>query len=383
MKFNGKKITWKGVWTVLKNSFTGFSDDNVTNLSGSLAYATIFSLAPFFIVLLGLLGWFLGKEAVQGEIFETLRQYLGASAAGFLENIIEKAAVSGKSKIAAIIGIGTLIFAATTVFAQIQQSINTIWGIKPKPKKSWLKMILNRLLSFSMIISLGFLLLVFFGVNAVVDAFSDRLRLWYPDITVIIIYAVNILLSFLVISVIFGAVFKFLPDAKIKWKDVMVGAATTTVLFMLGRFLIGIYIKNSNIDSTFGAAASFVIMLVWIYYSAIILYFGAEFTKSWAMEYGSNIYPAEYAVTTKIVEVEHEDKPLEAVNKTEVNGKDIENKTTDLNEKIKEDFSEKNEDEDVIDIKGKNTVTLQERIDDLDKKIDEKLKEKHEDDEQV
>lgn len=375
MKFNSKKITWKGIWTVFKNSVTGFSNDNVSNLSGSLAYATIFSLAPFFVVLLAILGWFLGREAVEGEVFETLRQYVGANAASFLENIIANAAVSGKSKLAAIIGIGTLIFGATTVFAQIQQSINTIWGIKPKPKKGWLKMILNRLLSFSMIISLGFLLLVFFGVNALIDGFSERLKLWYPDVTVVLIYAINILLSFIVISIIFGAVFKFLPDAKIRWKDVMIGAMTTSLLFMIGRFVIGIYISNSNIDSTFGAAASFVIMLVWIYYSSLILYFGAEFTKSWAVEYGANIYPTEYAVTTKVVEVETEGKPLEVVNKTEVKEKDIENNTTDLNQKIKEDFSEKTEEGDVIYIPGKNTVSLQDRIDDLDKKIDAELKE--------
>lgn len=380
MQFNNKKITWKGAFAVFKNSITGFSDDNVTNLSGSLAYATIFSLAPFFVVLLAVVGWFLGREAVEGEVFETLRQYLGANAASFLENIIANAAVSGKSKIAAIIGVGTLIFGATTVFAQIQQSINTIWGIKPKPKKGWLKMILNRLLSFSMIISLGFLLLVFFGVNALIDGFSERLQIWYPDITVVIIYIVNILLSFVVISIIFAAVFKFLPDAKIKWRDVAVGAMTTSLLFMIGRFLISIYINNSNIDSTFGAAASFVVMLVWIYYSSLILYFGAEFTKSWATEYGSHIYPTEYAVITKIIEVENEEKAVEAVNKTTVDDKEVKEGTENLNEKVKEDFSEKPEDsydtddKDVIYMPGKNTVSLQDRIKDLDKQIEEEKK---------
>lgn len=341
MKLSDKKITIKGVWKILKQSFTGFSDDNVMNMSGSLAYATIFSFAPFLIVLLGLAGWFLGEDAVEGRMFDTLNNYLSRNTSEFIQTIVQNASVSGKSELATWIGIATLLFSATTVFAQIQTSINTIWSIKPKPKKSWLKMIMNRLLSFSMILSLGFLLLVFFGVNTLIDAFSDRLMGWYPDIAKVIFYIINLILTISIITLIFAAIFKFLPDAKIRWKDVWVGSLTTAILFTIGRYLITIYVNNSNFESTYGAAASFVVLLVWIYYSSVILYFGAEFTKSWAIEYGKKIFPTEYAVSTKIVEVESEKKPVESINKTEVKDDEVKNKKVDLKKKIDEDFSDK------------------------------------------
>jgi membrane protein len=299
-----KKISLKGMWEVLKNSFKGFGEDKVPKLSGSLAYYTVFSMAPLLIMIISLCGLFLGREAVEGRIYGQLAGFVGHDTAVQLQQIIKNASLAGKSKIAAIIGGIALLIGATTVFAEIQDSINMIWGLKPKPKKGWLKMLQNRVLSFSVIISLGFLLLVSLGITALIEGFSERLKAAFPDVTVVVFYIVNLVVTLIVITLIFGVIFRVLPDAKIKWKDVLGGAVTTALLFMLGKFGISFYISKSNVGSTFGTAGSLVILLLWVYYSSIILYFGAEFTKAYAVKYGSEIHPNEYAVTMKQVEVE-------------------------------------------------------------------------------
>jgi membrane protein len=316
-----KKITGKGLFEVLKNAFSGFGDDKVTKLSGSLAYYTIFSMAPLLIVIISLCGFFLGREAVEGKIYNTLTGFVGTDTAAQLQEIIKNASLAGKSKIAAIIGAITLMVGATTVFAEIQDSINTIWGLKPKPKRGWLKMLQNRFLSFSVIVSLGFLLLVSLGVTTIIDGFSERLKAHFPDVTIIVFYVINVAITLTVTTLIFGVIFKVLPDAKIKWKDVLAGAITTALLFMLGKFAISFYISKSNIGSTYGTAGSMVVLLLWIYYSAIILYFGAEFTKAYAVKFGSEIHPNHYAVTTKVVEVETGQQSVQKKEATEIKTK--------------------------------------------------------------
>ncbi|MEQ7801848.1 YihY/virulence factor BrkB family protein [Pedobacter sp. ASV1-7] len=299
-----KRITLKGIWNVIKETFTGFSDHKVTKLSGSLAYYTVFSMAPLLVVIISLCGIFLGQEAAQGEIYKQLAGFMGRQTALQLQEIVSKAAIGDKDKVAFIIGLVTLLVGATTVFADIQESINTIWGLKPKPKRGWLKMLQNRFLSFSVIVSLGFILLVSLGITTVLDGFSTRLQARYADVSVVLFYILNQLLTLIVITLIFAVIFKVLPDALIKWRDVFSGAVVTAVLFMLGKFAISIYIGQSDVGSTYGAAGSLVILLLWTYYSSIILYLGAEFTKAYAVAYGSEIRPAHYAVTTKEIEVE-------------------------------------------------------------------------------
>lgn len=298
------KFTFKGLWQVLKDSFTGFSEDKITKLSGSLAYYTVFSLGPLLIVIIFLCSMFFGREAIEGTIYSQMAEFVGKDTAAELQQIIKNAAISGKGTIPAIIGFVTLLIGATTVFAEIQDSINSIWGIKPKPKKGWVKMLMNRLLSFSVIISLGFLLLVSLGVTAIIEALSNRLKNALPDVTVVVFYIVNLVVSFIVITLLFGVIFKVLPDAKIKWKDVIAGAVATALLFMLGKFAISFYIGKSDVGSTYGTAGSLVILLLWVYYSSIILYFGAEFTKAYAVKFGEPIHPTQYAVTMRQVEVE-------------------------------------------------------------------------------
>ncbi len=296
---------------MLKDAFRGFGEDNVTKLSGSLAYATVFSLAPLLIMIISLAGIFLGREAVEGEIYGQLAGFVGHDTAVQLQEMIKNASLAGKSTIAAIIGGISLVIGATAVFAEIQDSINSIWGLKAKPKRNWLKIIQNRLLSFSMIATLGFLLLVSLGVSALAEALNTRLKAKFPDVAVVIFYMVNILITLGITTVIFGIIFKVLPDATVKWKDIWAGAVATAILFMLGKFGISFYISKSNVGSTYGAAGSLVVLLLWVYYSSIILYFGAEFTNAYALRFGGEIHPNEFAVTTKTVEVENGNKSVQ------------------------------------------------------------------------
>jgi len=305
------KFTFKGIFEVLKSSFTGFSEHKVTKMSGALAYYTVFSMGPLLILIISLCAIFLGREAVEGQIYAQLEGFMGRDTAEQLQDIIKNAAIGGKSKIAVIIGVVTLLVGATTVFAEIQDSINDIWGLKPKPKRGWLKLLKNRFLSFSVIISLVFILLVSLGVTTIIDGLSNQLRAAFPDITVILFYILNQAITLVVVSLIFGVIFKVLPDAQIKWKDVISGAVVTAILFMVGKFGISFYISQSDVGSTYGTAGSLVVLLLWTYYSSIILYFGAEFTKAFALKYGSEIHPNHYAVTTKQVEVETGNKSVQ------------------------------------------------------------------------
>jgi len=298
------RLTFKGLFRVFKDSFTQFGEDKILKLSGSLAYSTVFSIGPLLIVLISLCGLFLAREAIEGQVYRQLVSFVGDDSAKQLQDIIRNASLSGKSVTAAVIGGITLLIGATAIFSEIQDSVNGIWGIKPKPKKGWLQFLKNRALSFSIIAGLGFLLLVSLGVNTVLDAFNAKLQRMFPDVALIVFYVLNMLITLMIVSLIFGVIFKVLPDADIKWRDVAGGAIATAVQFMLGKAAISFYISKSNVGSTYGAAGSLVILLVWVYYSSIILYFGAEFTKAYAKEYATPIHPNKYSVTTQMVEVE-------------------------------------------------------------------------------
>jgi membrane protein len=213
-----------------------------------------------------------------------------------LQEIIKNAELSNKSGVAAAIGVGTLLIGATGVFAEIQDSINYIWSIKSKPKKGWLQYLKNRLLSFSIILTLGFLLLVSLGVNAMVDLLSARLERVFSEGSVIIFYVLNTGLVLVIITALFTVIFKVLPDGYLRWKECIVGAAFTAILFLIGKFVISFYIGQADLGATYGTSASIVILLTWVYYSSIILYFGAEFTKVYARLDGVGIAPNQHAV---------------------------------------------------------------------------------------
>ena len=310
-----KKITPKSIWIILKNTAQGFSDDKVTRLSAALSYATIFSFAPFILVIITIGAFF--TQDLEGELFGELSMFLGADVAKTLQDVVHNAQVANTSTLSKIIGVGVILFSATTIFTSIQESLNTIWGIKPKPKKGWLKLIKNRLLSFSIIISLGFILLVTMSTSSLIGLLNDRLMAYLPNVTLILFKLIGIVLNIAVTVSIFLLIFKVLPDAKIKFRDVTIGAVVTTILFLVGQYAISIYLGTSKITSLYGAAASVLLLLVWVYYSATIVYIGAEFTKAWANELGGKIYPDEYAVSTRTIEI-HEDKAINSRNKKEI-----------------------------------------------------------------
>jgi len=310
MKNYFTKQTFKDAITILKASFSGFSNDMALKFSASLAYYTVFSLAPLLLLVISLAGVFLGREAIQGQLFAEINGFVGNDAAKQIQDMIARLELSGKSTLSVIIGAITLVIGATTVFGEIQESINIIWQVKAKPKKAWLKILKDRLLSGSLIVSLGFLLLVSLLVNGALLALSDKLKTFLPDITVLVFNIINIGISFIVITVLFAVIFKVLPDAKIAWRDVRSGAIFTALLFMLGRLLIGFYVASSANSSTYGAAGSLIAILLWVYYTAAILYFGAEFTKAYVDFKGRKIEPADYAVYVERVEEEKNVKKL-------------------------------------------------------------------------
>jgi membrane protein len=283
-------------WRVLKRAGEEFINDNGMKLSASLSYYTIFAIGPVLIIIISLAGLFFGKEAVQGKIYFQLNGLLGSNAALQIQEIIKNIERSQLSTSGAILGVVVFLIGATGVFTEMQDSINFIWSVKAKPQKGWLKLLVNRLISFSLIISFGFILMVSLIIHALIDVLHDNLIEFFDEATVYVFQMVNYVVLFLVIAVLFAIIFKVLPDAKIKWKDSFIGAAFTSALFMAGKYLISLYLTNSTIGVTFGAAASFVLILLWVYYSSIILYFGAEFTKVYALSHGSGIQPDKTAV---------------------------------------------------------------------------------------
>jgi membrane protein len=237
---------------------------------------------------------------------------VGSEAAAQIQAMISNTHKSGNTFLASTISVIVLVLGATGIFGEIQDSINTIWGLKSKPKTGIIKLVLNRLISFSLIISLGFIAMVSLVLDAAVAAVSDMLSR-IPGAGLILITIIKYALNFVVISMMFAVIFKVLPDAKIKWRDVIRGALLTGVLFIIGKFGIGLYVSKTNLASVYGAAGSIVVILVWVYYTAVILYFGAEFTKVYSIKYGSRIMPNDYAVWVKVKEEEHANEPLHKV----------------------------------------------------------------------
>lgn len=298
------KVTFSVIINIVKDSFKSFLSDRVLKLSASLSYYTIFSLAPLLLLLISLTGVFFGKDAIQGQIFGEINGLIGNEAAKQIQDIIKNMELSGKTNSALLIGIVTLLIGATSIFGEIQDSINMIWRVKAKPKKSWIKFVKDRLLSSSLIIALSFLLIVSLIVNGLLTALSEWLKDYFPDVTLFLFQSGNFVLSFVVIMTLFAVIFKVLPDAKIAWKDVKAGAFFTACLFMIGRFLIGLYINFSETGLAYGAAGSLIVILVWVYYTAAILYFGAAFTRVYAEYVGARIEPADYAVYVEQLEKE-------------------------------------------------------------------------------
>lgn len=299
------------IWKIIKRSFSDFFANNVLKLSSSLAFSTIFSLPGLLIIIIWISNIFYQRAVVEGSLYGQMAKFIGKDAAASIQHTMSNSLVTGHSHFATIAGFVALIIGATSVFGEIQDSINLLWKLKAKPRKGtgWLRLIINRLLSFSMVISLGFILLVSLVINGAMDILIDHLLKNFPNVTVIVAYVANLILTFLITALVFGLVFKVLPDARIKWKHVRAGAFTTALFFMAGKFLISYYLGHSTMSTAYGTAGSVIIVLLWVYYSSAILYFGASFTREYAIETGSQIYPNNYAVWVEQVEVVSK-KPL-------------------------------------------------------------------------
>jgi membrane protein len=288
-------MSMKTTFNVFKQTFKDWSQDKAARLAAALAYYTIFSIAPLLVILIAVLGLVLGRQAVQGQIMGQIQGLIGGSAAGLIQDMIRNASQPRTGIIATVIGIVTLLIGAMGVFGQLQDSLNTIWGVMPGSGRSIWAVARDRLLNFAMVLGIGFVLVVSLVVSAAISALSGVVSRFVPGVP-FIWQAVNQVVSFGVVTLLFALMYKVLPDAEISWKDVWVGAAVTGLLFTIGKYLIGLYLGRSSVSSAYGAAGSLVVILLWIYYSAQILFFGAEFTKVYARRFGARIVPARGAV---------------------------------------------------------------------------------------
>ncbi|MES2701900.1 MAG: YihY/virulence factor BrkB family protein [Bacteroidota bacterium] len=292
----------RNFWHILIEAGNDFIDDHCTKLSASLAYYTIFSIGPLLLVIITLIGLFYKKTDMTNHVFEQMGEFVGPSAAATLEGLLINLTRQQNTTIFGIIGGIVFVFGATGVFTEIQSSINYIWSIKAKPKRSWVKYLLDRLMSFLFVIGVGLLLLVSLLLNVVVDLITTRLekftklQQFLGESEIFLLKGVNLAILFVIVTFFFSIIYKVLPDAKIYWKDSLVGSSFAAVLFLIGKFLISYYVGKSSLINSYGAAASLIILLSWIYYSAIILYFGAQFTKVYAMKWGRGITVLETAV---------------------------------------------------------------------------------------
>jgi membrane protein len=285
----------KSIFSLLKEAFMEWKEDEALQLGAALAYYTIFSLAPMLLVVITVAGLAFGREAVQGQLDNQIQGLVGAQGADAIQGMVANA---GRHKeggiLATVIAFVTILFGATGVFTQLQTSLNHIWDVKPKPEgiKGMLR---ARAAAFGMILGIGFLLLVSLAVSAALAALDNYVVGLLPGAE-FILRAVGFLVSFAVITVLFAMIFRVLPDVKIQWRDVWFGAAVTALLFTIGKFLIGLYLGNSSVTSVYGAAGSLVVILLWAYYSSQILFMGAELTQVWARRRGAHIEPDEHAM---------------------------------------------------------------------------------------
>lgn len=294
---NSHKFNLKELPSLLSKTYKSWMADDPFRLSAIVAYYTVLALPALLVIIINVVGSIWGGiEIVQGQLTDEFTSALGKDAATAIEQIISETQDSDKNLLSTIIGIGTLLFGATGVFYQLKISLNEIWKIKPNPKASIWKIITDRAVSFAFILVIGFLLLVSFIVTAAISALNSYIRDVLPDVLLYVAYILDFVLSVGIISVLFALMFKYLPDAKIKWKTVWIGAILTAILFVIGKLLLGIYFGQADPGSTYGAAGSIVLILLWVSYSSLILFFGAEFTYVYAKRYGSGIEPKGIAV---------------------------------------------------------------------------------------
>lgn len=309
-------MNFKEYLDVGKEIIGKMSDDKVPKLGAALSYYTVFSLAPLLLISIAVAGLIFGREAAQGTIVNEIQGLIGKEGAVLVQNAIKASSNMESGLIAAAISIVTLIVAATAAFIELQDSLNIIWKVKPKPGQAIMEFIRARLISFSLVVGIGFLLLVSLLLSAALTALNQFMGSFF-SIPVFLLQIINIVISLAVVSVLFSMIFKILPDVKLSWKDVRMGALVTTLLFILGKYLIGLYLGSSTISSTYGAAGSLAVILVWVYYSAQILFLGAEFTYVYASRYGKGIRPSRHAIQAETIVVDEDSHQNKTENKAE------------------------------------------------------------------
>jgi membrane protein len=299
-------------WSYFREVVDLWSSRNAFQLAGALAFYTLFSLAPLLIILIALLGIFLGEEAVRGEIAVQIEGFIGPQAAETVEQAVRRARLEESGILPTVLGVGALLFGATTVFAQMQAALNRVWGVVARPSRSGVLMFLvTRLLSLGLLLIIGFLLLVSFVVTMALAALVSHAQEWVP-VPGVFATSVDLTLSFTVATLVFATIFKVLPDVNLAWKDMWRGALLTAGLFTLGQYLISLYLTRAAPASEFGAAGSLVLVLMWVYYSSLILFFGAAFTKVSMLRRGVPVEPRRLAVKLRIDVVEEDgDEPPE------------------------------------------------------------------------
>lgn len=270
---------------IFRQTFTEFGQDKAPRLGAALAYYTIFSLGPILLIAIAVAGMVWGEEAASGQVSEQLDKVFGRNAADAVETMIAGAARERKGVVATVIGIAMLLFGASGVFGQLKDALNTIWNVEPEKSAGIMGFVKDRFLSMAMVLGVGFLLLVTLVFDAMISAMGDYITRTAGGEAMM--HSIQLVVSFGLVTVLFALIFQYLPDLDIKWKDVWFGAAFTSLLFVIGKFALGLYLGKAAVGSNFGAAGSLVVLLIWVYYSAQILFFGAEFTQVYARSYGS------------------------------------------------------------------------------------------------
>lgn len=294
------------------DTVTSWNDHDASTQSAALAFYTMFSLAPLLVVVIALFGLMFGAAAVRGEILTEFQDWMGKDAASLVQAILRTAAEPNTNRLAGVLGILTLIFGASGVFVQLQQSLNRIWGVAAKPGAALTKLLRKRLLSFAVVLGIGFLLAVSLIMSTALTALGDYLERRY-HLPVTLLHALNILASFLLVTLLFAFIYRLLPDVRLAWRDVFLGAVVTSVLFGVGKTLIGFYLGRTGAASAYGAAGSLVMLLSWVYYSALVFLLGAEFTRVYTHDcVGDRPAPEQGAkpVDTTRPEVKAEAAPL-------------------------------------------------------------------------
>ena len=292
-------------WKLLKRTTEQWLSDKAPQLGAALAYYTVFSLAPLVLILLAVIGVIFRNDpaGAWSRLTEQMGYFVDKSAIKVIQDVARTSAASGKSTLATIIGIALALFGASGVFGQLQDALNAIWGVKAKPERGIWRFLRARFLSFAMVAGVCFLLLVSLTIEALLKGFSHYIQARLPGGLTIAV-AVYLIFDFAVIVAVFGMIFKVLPDVRIHWRDIWVGAIITTLFFVIGKWVLGLYLGSGTAASAYGAASSLITLLLWVYYSSQILLFGAEFTQVYASEFGGPLEPRRYAVRIERKEIE-------------------------------------------------------------------------------